>query len=106
MAKKHSFHCQTCGEECTIYKKGKGHRVLVCPKCGVLATNPIKLGGIVGKAFKVAKFVPALSTAANILEESGIVSTAKQSPAPRVANGAYRHRLNALDWAEKALSAR
>ena len=23
-----------------IYKKGKKHRVLVCPQCGILATNP------------------------------------------------------------------
>lgn len=49
--KKPSFHCQACGNPCTIYKKGKGHRVLVCPKCGVLATNPTaisrKLGNII-----------------------------------------------------------
>lgn len=37
---KHQFHCQSCAAPCDIYKKGKGHRVLVCPNCGVLATNP------------------------------------------------------------------
>ena len=29
-----------------IYKKGKKHRVLVCPQCGVLATNPTIAGKI------------------------------------------------------------
>jgi hypothetical protein len=37
--KKHPFHCEKCNSECMIYKKGKGHRVFVCPECGVLATN-------------------------------------------------------------------
>lgn len=37
---KHTFHCERCGSPCMIYKKGKAHRVLVCPHCGVLATNP------------------------------------------------------------------
>ncbi len=36
---KHQFHCEKCQNECMIYKKGKNHRVLVCPHCGVLATN-------------------------------------------------------------------
>ena len=36
-----------------IYKKGKAHRVLVCPKCGVLATNGLlkTLGAIGGAVF-------------------------------------------------------
>ncbi len=41
--RKHQFHCQYCGSGCEIYKKGKGHRVLVCPNCGVLASNPLPL---------------------------------------------------------------
>jgi len=40
MKKKKQFHYQQCGTPCDIYKKGKNHRVLVCPSCGVLATNP------------------------------------------------------------------
>lgn len=37
-----------------IYKKGKNHRVLVCPRCGVLATN-----GLLSKAIDFATdFVP------------------------------------------------
>ena len=42
--RKHNFHCQQCGSQCTIYKKGKGHRVLVCPIHGVIATNPTLAG--------------------------------------------------------------
>ena len=41
--RKHQFHCERCGSGCEIYKKGKGHRVLVCPRCGILATNPLPL---------------------------------------------------------------
>ena len=35
-----------CGSACTIYKEGRKHRVLVCPHCGVLATNPTLAGSI------------------------------------------------------------
>lgn len=42
--KKRQFHCEKCGSPCEIYKKGKNHRVLVCPQCGVLATNPFSFG--------------------------------------------------------------
>jgi len=40
---------------CEIYRKGKMHRVLVCPACGVLATNPFSFsralsGGSTGAA--------------------------------------------------------
>jgi len=44
MAKrKRQFHCEACGQPCEIYRKGKKHRVLVCPACGVIATNPLPL---------------------------------------------------------------
>ena len=48
--KKHSWHCEKCHSECTAYKKGKGHRVLVCPHCGVIATNPFSMRGLLGSA--------------------------------------------------------
>lgn len=48
--KKHQFHCQSCGSPCEIYKKGKGHRVLICPNCGVLATNPLPLMAVAAAA--------------------------------------------------------
>ena len=50
--KRKNFHCQNCGNECTIYKKGKAHRVLVCPECGVIATNPSVLGKVAKKTGK------------------------------------------------------
>ena len=54
-ARKHQFHCEKCGMPCEIYRKGKLHRVLVCPACGVLATNPFSFsralsGGSTGAA--------------------------------------------------------
>ena len=58
--KTHVFHCSHCDNACMIYKKGKAHRVLVCPKCGVLATNPFSLTGAlkgVGKTIPVASQV-------------------------------------------------
>ena len=74
MAKRKSFCCQRCGLPCTIYKKGKGHRVLVCPTCGVLATNPISLDkGIVGKVARTARTLPFGETVGTGLEELGII---------------------------------
>jgi transposase len=51
-AEKHTFYCDVCHSPCIIYKKGKKHRVLVCPRCGVLATNGLLtiLGGALGSA--------------------------------------------------------
>jgi len=47
---KGTFFCERCKAGCLIYKKGKGHRVLVCPNCGVLATNGLLslAGGAIG----------------------------------------------------------
>lgn len=41
--KKHQFHCVKCGSEAYIYKKGRSHRLMVCPKCGIIASNPLPL---------------------------------------------------------------
>jgi len=65
--KKRQFHCQRCGLPCEIYRKGKGHRVLVCPSCGVLATNPIarRAGGALSGAATGAALgsvVPGIGT--------------------------------------------
>ena len=57
--RKHVFYCNECGMPCMMYKKGKSHRVLVCPKCGVLATNGI--GTILGGA--VGSIIPGAGTA-------------------------------------------
>jgi len=56
-SKKRQFHCEKCGLPCEIYKKGKKHRVLVCPRCGVLATNPTALGKIAKGALRSVPFV-------------------------------------------------
>lgn len=42
MRKKKVLHC-VCGMPTQTYKKGKGHRIILCPSCGVIATNPIPL---------------------------------------------------------------
>lgn len=56
--KKKVWHCTHCHCPCEIFKKGKGHRVLVCPHCGIIATNPLPLlAGAVGIAKGAAKFV-------------------------------------------------
>jgi len=49
MAKKRQvFH--TCGAEVNVYRKGKKHRVFVCSRCGIIATNPIPLLGALAAA--------------------------------------------------------
>lgn len=63
---KRQFHCEKCNSPCTIYKKGKKHRVLVCPRCGVLATNPFSAGGALGGAATgatIGSVVPGVGTA-------------------------------------------
>jgi len=58
--KKHQFHCEKCQSPCEIYKKGKKHRVLVCPKCGVIATNPLPLALIAALAPTIIEGVSSL----------------------------------------------
>ena len=52
MKRKRQFHCNLCDSPCEIYKRGRSHRVLVCPNCGILATNPLPLAAL-GLAAKV-----------------------------------------------------
>lgn len=68
MAKKakRQFHCQKCNSPCEIYKKGRKHRVFVCPSCGILATNPFSLKGALRGG------VGSIPIAGGILEESGL----------------------------------
>jgi hypothetical protein len=79
MVKSHKFHCERCDSECNIYKKGRNHRVLVCPKCGVLATN-----GALGKILKrggraVLGEVPGASLVMEGLGLASELSRKKQS---------------------------
>lgn len=41
--KKKGFRCEKCNSEIQIYRRGKGHRLFVCPSCGILASNPLPL---------------------------------------------------------------
>jgi len=65
--KKRQFHCGHCGSPCEIYKKGRRHRVLVCPHCGVIATNPISLRGVLGS---VAGSIPLIGGVAQYAIEN------------------------------------
>lgn len=94
--KKHQFHCQKCNEECTIYKKGKGHRVLVCPRCGVLATNPISFRGLASAA---ASSIPIVGGVASYLVDN--VGGKKITPS---ANAPHTDKIDShLSAFEKAL---
>jgi len=69
---KHQFHCEKCASPCDIYRRGKNHRVLVCPNCGVIATNPKagkKISKRVGKA--ILGEIPGASA---IMEGVGLVT--------------------------------
>jgi len=95
MAKKKNFCCSKCGNKCEIYKKGKGHRVLVCQSCGIIATNPIPL------------LAPLLAAAAPALIDkggeiiSGLVSGGGKSK--RATAETAGERLHRLTQFEKAL---
>ncbi len=81
--KKHVFHCGVCESPCEIYKKGKSHRVLVCPKCGVIASNPLPL--IVGAGMALAKSSlgkKAISSVSSLIGGKGDTST--QTPSRQV----------------------
>ena len=61
-----------------IYRKGKAHRVLVCPNCGVLATNG--KAGILKKVGKraVKGVLGEIPGASLIMEGVGAVSDIKK----------------------------
>ncbi len=70
LAKKRQFHCQNCASACEIYKKGKAHRVLVCPSCGVIASNPQVLGKIAKRGAKA--LIGEIPGASLIMEGVGL----------------------------------
>jgi len=55
MVRKRVWHCNHCGSSCEVYKKGKKHRVIVCPRHGIIAANPGMLGGAIELA---SSFIP------------------------------------------------
>lgn len=80
MKKKHPFLCEICNSECMIYKKGKSHRVLVCPRCGVLATNG-KLGKIAKRGLKAV--VGEIPGASLVMEGLGLVGDLSKKDKPK-----------------------
>lgn len=91
--KDHHFYCEKCRSQCMIYRKGKHHRVLVCPHCGVLATN-----GILSTLAKGAlKAIPGVGTAISLGETAYDVykefkgdSKPLTSPAPSIPHSIHR----------------
>jgi len=50
MRKKKQIHCGECSSPAEWYKKGRSHRVLVCPHCGIIANNPLPLAMLAATA--------------------------------------------------------
>lgn len=48
--KKRVFHCSKCGNPTETYKKGRKHRVIICPRCGIIASNPLPLLALAASA--------------------------------------------------------
>jgi len=82
MAKKRrQFHCQHCTAPCEIYRKGKAHRVLVCPNCGVLATNPTVVGKVARRAGRA--LLGEIPGASLVMEAAGAVKDLKSKEPPQ-----------------------
>ncbi len=77
MAKKHPFRCGVCNSEVLIYRKGKGHRVMICHECDrILAVNGI-LKPLAKRTLRaVAGEIPGASL---IMEGAGLVSDLKRN---------------------------
>lgn len=50
MKKKRIINCGICGSPCTWYRKGKRHRLLICPNDGIIASNPLPLAPLLASA--------------------------------------------------------
>lgn len=92
---KHVFHCAKDNEPCTIYKKGKGHRVLVCPQCGVIATNPFSFsrllkGGAGGAAMGAAGGPVGAAIGAGVGAVSSLFGGGESESTPTTPRHSYR----------------
>ena len=101
MGKKKGFHCHSCGLPCEIFKKGRKHKVLVCPKCGVLATNPIswaKAGEGAALGATLGSVVPGIGTGIGgavggiVGGVSGLFKKGSKRTAPKEVFDAQEHR--------------
>lgn len=101
MAKKRTFHCAVCGSPCEIYKKGKKHRVIVCSRCGVIASNPIPLAAAAAPILKAVGGYVAGKVAGRAIESvSGGEDVETSSRSPPCAT---RRRSLAPYYVDKAL---
>jgi len=60
------------------YKKGRGHRVLICQCCGIIATNPLPLLAMAGSAvapYVIDKASEILGGGSNKKEKPEIIVT-------------------------------
>ena len=87
----------------------------MCPVHGVLATNPFSATGAAGGALlgaEVGSVVPGLGTAAGAIVGGaiGAFGSSTKSQTSHMVEGVsarpHTHRLNALDWANRALASR
>ena len=99
MDKKRQFHCEKCGNPCTIYKKGKKHRVLVCPECGVIATNPLPL--IAAAAPLALKAVKGVGAAVGLSSKKSKTTDETSRTIIRDEKGKYEYKAKMFDEAMK-----
>lgn len=102
MAKKKLWYCGNCGNPCKIYKRGKKHRVLVCPKCEVIASNPLPIG-LLASAIAPSLFKGALSVGKKILKKGEGEEKAPVSPQPFKPSLSPKNYLYNIYKLEKAL---
>lgn len=76
MAKKHPFRCGVCNSEVMIYRKGKGHRVMICHECDrILAVNGI-LKPLVKRTGKA--LLGEIPGASLVMESAGLIKDIKK----------------------------
>lgn len=101
--KKHQFHCQKCNNPLEIYKKGKGHRLLVCPHCGILANNPGLMGSVVKRLARGA--LGEIPGASLIMEGAGLVGDVLGSKKEETKTPSVHVHKNAYTTEEKVRDA-
>jgi len=95
--KKHQWHCAHCGNPCEIYKKGKGHRILDCPQCGIIAKNPTMAGKLIKG---IARSVPVVGgVAGEIIEGIQEKKERKEPRAPQRDKAYYSYKEKLLEEA-------
>jgi DNA-directed RNA polymerase subunit RPC12/RpoP len=81
--KKKGWKCNRCGQSVNIYRKGKKHRIMHCPVCGVIAINPKK--GSMSRAISGQK-----ARLANVGAVYKSIFTGRGVQAPKIKNQMLR----------------